>query len=179
MVEWLAQWRPIGTRVGSIRREFKPRPGSSSSFNILYFPVFYVYLYPSERYLSLLDREGGVKGIFSINFRNLNFQLLFWYIYRQCRTVKTTGKTYWSLSNNPNVFVNFLLIVIKSAKYVAANQSYDAYIKRFKTWCLQYDFQPVPASVATFSFFLTSLVQQRVSSSVLESFYYSIDWIHS
>lgn len=31
----------------------------------------------------------------------------------------------------------------------------------------------------TVSLFLTSLVQQRVSSSVLEAFYYSINWIHS
>lgn len=77
------------------------------------------------------------------------------------------------------VFVNLLPGVIKSAKSNATNQKYDGYFKRFKVWCLQHNFQPLPASVATVSLFLTSLVQQRVSSSVLEAFYYSINWIHS
>lgn len=77
------------------------------------------------------------------------------------------------------VFVNLLPGVIKSAKSNATNQKYDGYFKRFKVWCLQHDLQPLPASVATVSVFLTSLVQQRVSSSVLEAFYYSINWIHS
>lgn len=73
------------------------------------------------------------------------------------------------------VFVNLLPGVIKSAKSNATNQKYDGYFKRFKVWCLQHDLQPLPASVATVSLFLTSLVQQRVSSSVLEAFYYSIN----
>lgn len=53
------------------------------------------------------------------------------------------------------VFVNLLPDVIKSAKSNATNKKYDGYFKRFKVWCLQHDFQPLPASVATVFLFLT------------------------
>ena len=78
-----------------------------------------------------------------------------------------------------STFVNLMPNVIKNAKSAATNRKYDSYFKRFKAWCLQHDFQPLPASVATVSLFLTSQVQQRVSSSVLDAFYYSINWIHA
>lgn len=74
--------------------------------------------------------------------------------------------------------VNFLPHIVKNAKSRSTNKKYDSYFSKFRDWCLKHSFVHLPASVSTVALFLGGLVQQRVSTSVLEAYFYSINWTH-
>lgn len=68
--------------------------------------------------------------------------------------------------------------IIKSGKSEKTNKLYDAYFQKFKKWCAGNGVSYLPASVSTVAVFLSSLVQQAVSDSVLSAYFYSIKWNH-
>ena len=69
--------------------------------------------------------------------------------------------------------------IVKNSKSVATNKKYDSYFLRFKKWCSSHGLKFLPASVPTVALFLGSIIQQKVSSSVLEAYVYSISWHHT
>ncbi|CAC5419962.1 unnamed protein product [Mytilus coruscus] len=72
--------------------------------------------------------------------------------------------------------VQFLPDVVKNSKAAATNKKCDNYFSKFQHWCLKYNFCHLPASVSTVAVFLGGLIQQKVSQSVLEAYFYSINW---
>ena len=69
--------------------------------------------------------------------------------------------------------------IVKNSKAESTNKKYDFYFSKFKQWCIAHSFSHLPASVSSVALFLGGLVQQKVSSSVLEAYFYSISWYHS
>lgn len=67
---------------------------------------------------------------------------------------------------------------MKNAKSRSTNKKYDSYFSKFRDWCLKHSFVHLPASLSTVALFFGGLVQQRVSTSVLEAYFYSINWTH-
>lgn len=68
--------------------------------------------------------------------------------------------------------------IVKSGKSDSTLKKYDVYFSKFKTWCSKYNLDHLPASVTTISLYITFLIQSHVSTSVLNSAYYSIKWEH-
>ena len=58
------------------------------------------------------------------------------------------------------------------------NKKYKLYFDKFSRWCTSLELTPLPASPSIVSIYLSSLVQQRVSTSVLDSAFYSINRYH-
>ena len=58
------------------------------------------------------------------------------------------------------------------------NKKYKLYFEKFSHWCSLHNLTPLPASPSIVSIYLSSLVQQRVSTSVLDSAFYSINRYH-
>lgn len=52
------------------------------------------------------------------------------------------------------------------------------YFQRFVKWCESFKFDFLPASVNTVCVFLSHLVEKRVSVSVLDAYFYAINWKH-
>lgn len=71
-----------------------------------------------------------------------------------------------------------ILDIVRSSKSVSTNKKYDIYFNKFKKWCIRYSVNSLPASVATVAVYLSGLVQQSVSESVLLAHFYSIKWYH-
>ena len=69
--------------------------------------------------------------------------------------------------------------IVKNCKSSATNKKYDSYFMKFKSWCSSHHLDFLPASVPTVVLFLGSIIQQKVSSSVLDAYFYSISWHHS
>lgn len=55
---------------------------------------------------------------------------------------------------------------------------YDTYFSEFRDWCLKHSNVHLRASVLTVALLMEGLVQQRVSTSVLEVYFYSLSWTH-
>ena len=72
-----------------------------------------------------------------------------------------------------------LPMIVKNCKSTATKNKYDSYFLRFKNWCSSHGLNFLPASVPTVALFLGSIIQQKVSVSVLEAYVYSISWQHS
>ncbi|XP_062612565.1 integrase/recombinase xerD homolog [Saccostrea cucullata] len=68
--------------------------------------------------------------------------------------------------------------IIRKGKSDSSNKMYDTYFKKFRTWCSDHGVSHLPAAVSTVAVFLSSLVQQSVSESVLSAYFYSIKWFH-
>lgn len=73
---------------------------------------------------------------------------------------------------------NFLPHIVKNAKSQSTNKKYNTYFSKFRNWCLKHSIVHLPASVFTVALFMGGLVQQRVSTSVFEAYFYSINWTH-
>ena len=71
-----------------------------------------------------------------------------------------------------------ILHVVKSSKAVSTNKKYDVYFKKFKEWCVRHHLNYLPASVASVAVYISGLVQQSVSESVLLAHFYSVKWYH-
>lgn len=52
------------------------------------------------------------------------------------------------------------------------------YFQRFVKWCESFKFDFLPASVNTVCVFLSHLVEKRISVSVLDAYFYAINWKH-
>ncbi|XP_076075708.1 integrase/recombinase xerD homolog, partial [Mytilus galloprovincialis] len=74
--------------------------------------------------------------------------------------------------------VHALPAIVKNARATATNKKYDLYFEKFRKWCIQNYFSYLPASVSSVALFLGGLIQQKVSVSVLEAYFYSINWQH-
>ena len=68
--------------------------------------------------------------------------------------------------------------IIRKGKSDNSNKLYDAYFKKFRTWCSDHGVAFLPAAASTVAVFLSGLVQQSVSESVLSTYFYSISWHH-
>ncbi|XP_052090178.1 uncharacterized protein LOC127726763 [Mytilus californianus] len=68
--------------------------------------------------------------------------------------------------------------IVRSSKAISTNKKYDVYFKKFKEWCVTYKVIPLPASVSSVAVYISGLVQQSVSESVLLAHFYSIKWYH-
>lgn len=75
--------------------------------------------------------------------------------------------------------IEHLPCIVKSAKSEATNTKYDSYFMKFKLWCVSKSFSYLPASATTVALFLGDIIQQRVSVSVLDAYFYSISWVYS
>ena len=58
------------------------------------------------------------------------------------------------------------------------NKKYDIYFNKFRDWCKVHGLLSLPASPTTVCLYISSLVTQRVSVSVLDSCFYSIKRFH-
>lgn len=67
---------------------------------------------------------------------------------------------------------------IRRGKSDNSNKMYDSYFKKFQNWCLKHSVSHLPATMSTVAVFLSSLVQESVSESVLSAYFYSIKWYH-
>lgn len=61
---------------------------------------------------------------------------------------------------------------------MSTNRKYEVYFKKFKEWCVRNTVNYSPASVASVAIYISGLVQQSVSESVLLAHFYSIKWFH-
>ncbi|XP_056016259.1 uncharacterized protein LOC125658242 [Ostrea edulis] len=68
--------------------------------------------------------------------------------------------------------------ILRKGKSDNSNRKYDTYFQKFKGWCSAHDVSYLPAAVSTVAVFLSGLVQQSVSESVLSTYFYSIKWYH-
>ncbi|CAG2228960.1 unnamed protein product [Mytilus edulis] len=68
--------------------------------------------------------------------------------------------------------------IVRSSKAISTNKKYDVYFKKFKEWCMTYKVIPLPASVSSVAVYISGLVQQSVSESVLLAHFYSSKWYH-
>lgn len=68
--------------------------------------------------------------------------------------------------------------IVLKAKATSTNNKYDVYFQKFVDWCKLFSFDYLPADSNTLCVFLSYLVQERVSVSVLNSFFYAINWKH-
>ncbi|XP_071139880.1 integrase/recombinase xerD homolog [Mytilus edulis] len=68
--------------------------------------------------------------------------------------------------------------IVRSSKAISTNKKYDVYFKKFKEWCMTHKVIPLPASVSSVAVYISGLVQQSVSESVLLAHFYSIKWYH-
>ncbi|CAG2256304.1 unnamed protein product [Mytilus edulis] len=64
--------------------------------------------------------------------------------------------------------------IVRSSKAISTNKKYDVYFKKFKEWCITYKVIPLPASVSSVAVYISGLVQQSVSESVLLAHFYNI-----
>lgn len=58
------------------------------------------------------------------------------------------------------------------------NKKYDSYFTKFRNWCELYSLSHLPATPASVCLYLSSLVMQCVSTSVLDASFYSIKHFH-
>ena len=84
----------------------------------------------------------------------------------------------FSKDNRFNTAASDISRIIRKGKSDNTNKVYDAYFQKFRSWCLQHNTSYLPASVSAVAVFLSSLVQQSVSESVLFAYFYSIKWYH-
>lgn len=68
--------------------------------------------------------------------------------------------------------------IIRNRKSDNTNKKYDCYFRKFEDWCISNGLSFLSSSVSTVSIFVSSLVQDGVSESVLISYIYSIRWYH-
>ena len=68
--------------------------------------------------------------------------------------------------------------IVLQAKASSTNKKYDEYFRKFDNWCATFGFTSLPALPNTLCIFLSHLVRKKVSSAVLESYYYAINWKH-
>ena len=68
--------------------------------------------------------------------------------------------------------------IVLQAKASSTNKKYDEYFRKFDNWCATFCFTSLPALPNTLCIFLSHLVGKKVSSAVLESYYYAINWKH-
>ena len=65
-----------------------------------------------------------------------------------------------------------------NARSAASNKKYRLYFDKFISWCNKFKFKSLPASVSNVALCFGSLIQQLVSNSVLDAYFYSINWFH-
>ena len=107
------------------------------------------------------------------------FLIIVFHFYLQLRFNHSHWNTLKSLSNPIlNRLASEIPSLIKAGKSDNTLKKYDVYFSKFKIWCLKYNLDHLPASVTTISLYLTFLIQSHVSTSVLNSAYYSIKWEH-
>lgn len=68
--------------------------------------------------------------------------------------------------------------VVQSSKSKNTIKSYQFAFRKFSNWCKEHALCPLPASVSTIAVYMSFLIQQEVSSSILQTAYYSIKWEH-
>jgi len=71
-----------------------------------------------------------------------------------------------------------VLPIVKASKSENTITKHELYFKKFKNWCSSAQLNPLPAAPSTVNIFVSSLVEKRVSTSVLYSYFYSIKWHH-
>ncbi|XP_061194378.1 integrase/recombinase xerD homolog [Saccostrea echinata] len=91
-------------------------------------------------------------------------------VWTEIQEMKKDSRLYSAASNIQHI--------IRKGKSDSSNKMYDAYFKKFRTWCSDHGVSYLPAAVSTVAVFLSSLVQQSVSESVLSAYFYSIKWFH-
>lgn len=69
--------------------------------------------------------------------------------------------------------------IVRASKSKNTVKKYDGYFLKFANWCKENNLQYLPAKESTVCAFLTELVTNKRSSSVIDSFYFSIKWHHS
>jgi hypothetical protein len=113
------------------------------------------------------------------NFRTISFIILISF------TDTAAGRSYWDELEefrNHSEFsktVNILPDIVKNSKAAATNKKYDNYFSKFQQWCSIHNVYHLHPSVSTVALFLGGLIQQKVSTSVLEAYFYSINWQHT
>jgi integrase len=65
-----------------------------------------------------------------------------------------------------------------ASKSKNTNQKYIGYFNKFDVWCGEHGFISLPAKVTTVCLFLSDLTISEVSNSVLEGYFYAINWKH-
>ncbi|CAG2239813.1 unnamed protein product [Mytilus edulis] len=97
---------------------------------------------------------------------------------------KTDSATWREISQFANSNQQFtgceksIFNIVRSSKAISTNKKYDVYFKKFKEWCMTHKVIPLPASVSSVAVYISGLVQQSVSESVLLAHFYSIKWYH-
>ena len=106
------------------------------------------------------------------NFRTLSFIILI------SLTYTAAGRGYWGeleeFRNNSEFSkaVNILPDICKKFKKAAAtNKKYDNYFSKFQQWCWKHNSYHLHPSVSTVALCLAGLIQQKVSTSVLEAYF--------
>lgn len=72
-----------------------------------------------------------------------------------------------------------VLEIMKSSKADSSIKKYKLCFKKFSYWCQQFDVSWFPAQPSTLAVFLSHLVKNSVSTSILDSYFYAIKWFHN
>lgn len=68
--------------------------------------------------------------------------------------------------------------IVRSSKSKNTNKKYDQYFVKFTEWCKCHSLESLPANVSTVCIFFSDLFSKKVSSAVLDSYFYAIKWKH-
>ena len=65
-----------------------------------------------------------------------------------------------------------------AGKADSTNKKYDSYFNKFRKWCELHSFSSLPATPNSLCLYISSLVFQHVSISVLDAVFYNINHFH-
>lgn len=110
-------------------------------------------------------------------FQTINLQAM---IKNQHLFKQDTWKTIQSLEGHRFLGQAASLIptLVFASKADNTNKKYNAYFNKFILWCNLHNFPFLPADHVTVSLYISCLVQQKISTSVLDSHFYCINRAH-
>lgn len=71
-----------------------------------------------------------------------------------------------------------ILDIVLQSKASSTNRKYDLYFHKFSKWCELFNFSSLPALPKTVCVFLSTLLQQKVSTVALDAYHYAINLKH-